>query len=145
MLYFSWLSSNILNVDSYWDWRIKKTKKYRWNNFSQLIKQRSSKIGACLICTFLFGLDLFMTYRWWWSHKCKNLSSLQIKLRGERGDLCTKIENAQKKNRWIITYYPVSKKVIESDQEKNCIEASYKCFYLPKSSRVFHLWDHHQG
>ena len=133
-----------MDIDSYWDWRIKSTKKYRWNYFSQLMKQRSSKIGACLICTFLFGLDLFMTYRWWWSHKCKNLSSLQIKLRGERGDLCTKIENAQKKNRWIITYYPVSKKVIESDQEKNCIEASYKCFNLQKSSRVFHLWDHHQ-
>ena len=93
------------------------------------MKQRSSKIGACLICTFLFGLDLFMTYRWWWSHKCKNLSSLQIKLRGERGDLCTKIENAQKKNRWIITYYPVSKKVIESDQNKKPITSTLLGFF----------------
>ena len=45
----------------------------------------------------------------------------------ERGDLCTKIENAQKKNRWIITYYPVSKKVIESDQKKNPITSTLIC------------------
>ena len=133
-----------MDIDSYWDWRIKSTKKYRWNSFSQLMKQRSSKIGACLICTFLFGLDLFMTYRWWWSHKCKNLSSLQIKLRGEREETYVlKLKMHRKKNRWIITYYPVSKKVIESDQKKEPITSNFS-FFLKKILMFLHLEDRHQ-